>query len=85
MASDLGLYCLPMTLVGVSRSQWVEVALPVNVYIPSNNLIAISVKPSRPTVREADTKGDNLHHSSDAVKRAVSGHLDLDKLTILQY
>ena len=30
-------------------------------------------------------KGDNLHHGSDVVKRVVSGHLDLNKLNILQY
>ena len=30
-------------------------------------------------------KGDNLHHSSDVIKCAVSGHLDLNKLNVLQY
>ena len=30
VASDLGLHCLPITLLGVSRIQWVERASPLH-------------------------------------------------------
>ena len=35
--------------------------------------------------RQALYKGDYLRHSSDVVKRVVSGNLDLIRLKILQY
>ena len=36
-------------------------------------------------MKDTYTKGDNLRHSSDVVKRVVGGHLDLNKLKVLQY
>ena len=31
VASDLGLYCLPVTLLGVSRLQWLKGVVPIEI------------------------------------------------------
>ena len=35
VASDLGLHCLQVTLLGVSRLQWVMVSVHINVFLIS--------------------------------------------------
>ena len=55
---------------------------------PHPNILNLSTPMFYPhliPMKDTYTKGDNLRHSSDVVKRVVSGHLDLNKLKVLQY